>query len=1125
MKRHYMNPFGCGHLSFLLLVAGAAAACVAMGPASSHARAATLQNWPGWRGDGSGISDEKNLPTHWDANTNIAWKTPLPGEGNSSPIVWGDRVFVTASTEKGAKRHVICLSTKDGGILWNRELAADRESKTDAKNGYASPTPVTDGKRIYAFFNSPGLVALDMNGEVLWTRDLGPFENTWGMAASPALCDDMVILNCDHDGQSFVAAVNAADGEVRWKTSRNTPRQYATPLVITVGGKKQIVVNGGTVVAYGPKDGKEVWSCRGMKNMLSPSAVFAGGLVYVMSGRNGPSMAIDPSGRGDITETHVRMHFSVGGPYVPSPLVYPCLLLPGDNGMMRFINIEGKEVAARRVRDHFTSSPAAGNGMIYWTSENGNTYVMTPLVDAGTPGNGPASIALLATNSLGEKVLASPAIASGAIYIRTDKHLFRIVKRERMQTPAVVAAPQARSFEELKKLYDEHQAPNGDDIPLRLGIVEALGHVDDPGAIPLLKQIAQKDNHWDVSEEAVKVLGAHGEAALPAMIELLESGDWRPYLKIIPAGHAGNLKAAKAVPALLKLVRHNEPLVRIESLKALATIAPAHDTETEKVVTALVAALGDKEGVVRRAAIDGLASLTAKLGDLHGPVVDKLLDLLADPNPLVVKAARQALLKSFEVPNEVIMKDELLYGEQRKDPVVEHLTAGPISMKFQDGELRYLRAGGREIVRRIYFAVRDNRWDTVMPELKRIDVKKHEAGGFTINMQAVCKNDIADYRWSGKIEGAPDGKITFSASGQAASDFRSPRVGICVLYGAESLAGQKFEVINEKDEAAEGVFAEMVSQQHLAGNFRALRYTTADGMQFICTLDARVDMEDQRNFGDSSYKAFSAMPYGYPNVTKGRNLSQTLTLEVTNAKPTADAAPVTITVGEAIKGAAIPIILPVEQSAKGTGFMNYCRQPEKHADAKLITMPYNPAAHMPDDDTFMENIPAIVDQVKTIRAFAPNAKFRIDPIKIDSPYPRPGRDPRNEGRFASAWCARMIKYLAVAGVGEAVFNLGPGADNIRKIAGEVAGRNVLATDVGPHEAVDALAIDDGGRVVVWLINKTDQTQPVVVKKFSDGEKVDILRLDGSDPKQQPLDNGDLKINLAPFEVYLAAGRK
>ena len=160
------------------------AACALLGPWARSAAAAAGGNWPAWRGDGSGISAEKNLPVFWDARTNIAWKTPIAGQGNSSPVVWGDRVFLTASTEGGKKRHVICIDARTGRVRWQKALEAARIAKTYVKNGYASATPATDGKTVYAFFDSPGLVAIDAGGQrVLWTRDLGPFKTPWNLAA------------------------------------------------------------------------------------------------------------------------------------------------------------------------------------------------------------------------------------------------------------------------------------------------------------------------------------------------------------------------------------------------------------------------------------------------------------------------------------------------------------------------------------------------------------------------------------------------------------------------------------------------------------------------------------------------------------------------------------------------------------------------------------------------------------------------------------------------------------------------------------------------------------------------------------------------------------------------------
>ena len=210
----------------------------------------------------------------------------------------------------------------------------------------------------------------------------------------------------------------------------------------------------------------------------------------------------------------------------------------------------------------------------------------------------------------------------------------------------------------------------------------------------------------------------------------------------------------------------------------------------------------------------------------------------------------------------------ILYGRQRPAGVVEHLEAGPVRLKFQDGELRYLRVGGREIVRRVYFAVRDRRWDTVMPAFERVEVNRHD-GGFTIDLSARCANDVAEYAWTARIEGTGAGKITFAVRGEAPKAFRSPRVGLCVLFGAEALAAQRYELLDAEGQA-EGEFPRAIRSDLLSRRFAGLRYVTADGLAVSCRLaEGSFGMEDQRNFGDSSYKAFSGMAYAFPDVPAG----------------------------------------------------------------------------------------------------------------------------------------------------------------------------------------------------------------------------------------------------------------
>jgi outer membrane protein assembly factor BamB len=204
------------------------------------------ENWSSWRRDGTGVSNEKNLPVHWSETENIVWRTPLPGEGNSSPIIWGNRVLVTAALDEGAKRLVICLDAQSGKVLWRTELLPNEKTLLYPKTGFAAPTPTTDGRRVFAFFDSPGLVALDMEGKVVWRRALGPFKAPYNMGTSTVLYKDMVIQSCDYKGDAFIAAFRQSDSSECWRTPRASSGfgHFGTPMLIRVQGKPQLVVTG-----------------------------------------------------------------------------------------------------------------------------------------------------------------------------------------------------------------------------------------------------------------------------------------------------------------------------------------------------------------------------------------------------------------------------------------------------------------------------------------------------------------------------------------------------------------------------------------------------------------------------------------------------------------------------------------------------------------------------------------------------------------------------------------------------------------------------------------------------------------------------------------------------------------
>ncbi|MHB9024478.1 MAG: hypothetical protein ACYC7E_09915 [Armatimonadota bacterium] len=412
-----------------------------------------------------------------------------------------------------------------------------------------------------------------------------------------------------------------------------------------------------------------------------------------------------------------------------------------------------------------------------------------------------------------------------------------------------------------------------------------------------------------------------------------------------------------------------------------------------------------------------------------------------------------------------------------------YLFAGPLRLKFQDGELRYLRVGEREIVRRIYFAAREMDFDTAMPTFTKVDVQD---GGdhFTIQLDAVCAGPTIDFRWHGIIEGTAEGKVTFSVQGLSPNGFQSPRVGICVLFGAEALAGTPYEVADTHGKTETGIFPHDVSPSLLVKqNFNTLRYRCEDGLEVRCAFTGRGSgMEDQRNYCDSSYKAYHSLEYPYPEVPAGMERSDSFTVEVSGAAHTSHGRKVIHVNLRQDEGHRLPL-LPLETpSTDNLAFVTLNTHRELYVGVEKITWAYNPSAHLPDNDMFMENVSAIVDQARTVRSFAPEAKIRIDPIHFDWPHPHTAPDPRIGKPFAAAWTAAMLVFLARAGVDEAVFAVGPGpSEDFLRHLRRFAGHPVRIVDIsGPYpQPVQALAIEDGNTVHIWLINTTDEAQQVV----------------------------------------------
>ncbi len=398
-------------------------------PAAPGAAPDAAGNWPGWRGtNGSGVSEEKGFPIAWSSEQGVMWKTELAGSGNSSPVVWGDRVFLTTAEDGGARRSVLCFDRANGHQLWKCSAPSDAREGTHAKNGFASATPALDGQRAYAFFGSAGVIAADFSGRLVWHRDLGPFLSDWGIAGSPLVYRNLVVINGDQDGpsaegpsRSFLIALDRDTGETVWRTERpDQPRSWSSPVLVTPEGSErpELVLNGGnTVRAYDPETGAELWRCAGMTEWVTPTVVAGDGLVYAVSGKNGPTLAIRPGGRGDVTQTHVVWRAKRGGPYIPSPIFSNGrLYMVNDGGIITcFGPRDGKVVFQDRLPpSSFSSSLLAADGRLYIVNEEGDTFVLAAR----------DRLEILGTNSLGERCLATPALSRGNVFVRTEKHLW-----------------------------------------------------------------------------------------------------------------------------------------------------------------------------------------------------------------------------------------------------------------------------------------------------------------------------------------------------------------------------------------------------------------------------------------------------------------------------------------------------------------------------------------------------------------------------------------------------------------------------------------------------------------------------------------------------------------------------
>lgn len=418
-------------------------------------------NWPGWRGDGGGVSPEKDLPLKWSETEGVKWKTPIPGAGHSSPIVWGDRVFVTTAVAEdpnvetfrggvymGGNRkkpdaseytyRVICLDADRGSVLWSTAIARQRpRTRRHTKNTYASETPVTDGTHVFASFGSAGLYGVDFEGNVIWQRDLGLLRGRqgWGTGASPVLFQNTVIANCDSNDDSYIAAFEKTTGAPVWRTERKEGPSWGTPLLFEANGCMTIVSNATRRMrGYEATTGKLLWECAGGSMISVPSPVATQGLVFLSSGhsllRRQPIIAVRAEASGDITPAKDQLQTEGiawwhrrGGPYVTSPIVVGhYLYVPLDRGTLTCYEARtGKVVYEKQrlgVRNTITASPVAADGRIYIQTEDGECYIVR---------QGP-EFEILAVNKLDEIFCASPAVSGGRLFLRGRKHLYCVGK-------------------------------------------------------------------------------------------------------------------------------------------------------------------------------------------------------------------------------------------------------------------------------------------------------------------------------------------------------------------------------------------------------------------------------------------------------------------------------------------------------------------------------------------------------------------------------------------------------------------------------------------------------------------------------------------------------------------------
>jgi len=425
---------------------------------------ASAQNWPSFRGPfARGIADQQDLPADWDIKTgrNIRWKTAIPGQGHSSPVVWGDRVFVTSVVRENPPKialgdtggislandktvhtwRLLCLNAKDGSLLWSKDVHSGVPRATrHVKSSQANSTPVTDGRMVVAVLGSEGVVAFDMEGTIRWRADLGVLNpglygdptSEWGYASSPIIFEDRVILQVDRHKDSYLAAFDLATGKRLWNVPRVERPVWSTPTLHTAGGRTDLIVVGGEYVrGYDPRNGAELWKFKDTAEVKTPTPFVADDLIVFSGGYRGrPIFTIRTGARGDISEPEnaksgawLAWRSDVGGPYTTTPLAYQGVLYAvRDEGILGTYDLKtGALIYRERTSTTHSASPVASDGRVYLAAEGGEVIVLK----AGR------SFETVARNDMGEMLMATPAISGNTLFVRTGGHLYAIGKPAR----------------------------------------------------------------------------------------------------------------------------------------------------------------------------------------------------------------------------------------------------------------------------------------------------------------------------------------------------------------------------------------------------------------------------------------------------------------------------------------------------------------------------------------------------------------------------------------------------------------------------------------------------------------------------------------------------------------------